>query len=83
MTALPGFDLGGVFATDDTKKTDFLALVETLLASLDKLADFKAKLNAEATAAATTIQDENPVIAASINAALATFNADFCGRRKN
>lgn len=77
-----GFDLGGVFATNDTKKTDFLGLVETLLASLDKLADFKAKLNAEATAAATTIQDENPVIATSINAALATFNADFEGAGK-
>ena len=80
--SVAGFDLGGVFATDDTKKTDFLALVETLLASLDKLADFKAKLNAEATAAATTIQDENPVIAASINAALVTFNADFVGAGK-
>ena len=80
--SVAGFDLGGVFATDDTKKTDFLALVETLLASLDKLADFKAKLNAEATAAATTIQDENPVIAASINAALAIFNADFVGAGK-
>ena len=80
--SVAGFDLGGVFATDDTKKTDFLALVETLLASLDKLADFKAKLNAEATAAATTIQDENPVIAASINAALGTFNTDFVGAGK-
>jgi uncharacterized protein len=77
-----GFDLGGVFATDDTKKTDFLTLVETLLASLDKLADFKAKLNNEATAAASTIQDENPVIATSINAALVTFNADFEGAGK-
>ncbi|BBE17101.1 phage tail sheath protein FI [Aquipluma nitroreducens] len=80
--SVAGFDLGGVFATNDTKKTDFLALVETLLASLDKLADFKAKLNAEATAAATTIQDENPVIATSINAALAAFNADFVGAGK-
>ena len=80
--SVAGFDLGGVFATDDTKKTDFLALVETLLASLDKQADFKAKLNAEATAAATTIQDENPVIATSINAALVTFNADFTGAGK-
>ena len=80
--SVAGFDLGGVFATDDTKKTDFLTLVETLLASLDKLADFKAKLNAEATAAATTIQDENPVIATSINAALAIFNADFVGAGK-
>lgn len=80
--SVAGFDMGGVFATDDTKKTDFLALVETLLASLDKLADFKAKLNAEATAAATTIQDENPVIATSINAALVTFNADFVGAGK-
>lgn len=77
-----GFNLGGIFATDDTKKTDFLTLVETLLASLDKLADFKAKLNNEATAAATTIQDENPVIATSIGAALATFNADFVGAGK-
>lgn len=80
--SVAGFDLGGVFATNDTKKTDFLGLVETLLASLDKLADFKAKLNAEANAAATTIQDENPVIATSINAALATFNADFTGAGK-
>lgn len=80
--SVAGFDLGGVFATDDTKKTDFLGLVETLLASLDKLADFKAKLNAEATAAASTIQDENPVIATSINAALVLFNADFEGAGK-
>ena len=80
--SVAGFDLGGVFATDDTKKTDFLALVETLLASLDKLADFKAKLNAEATAAATTIQDENPAISTSIKSALATFNADFVGAGK-
>jgi len=80
--SVAGFDLGGVFATDDTKKTDFLGLVETLLASLDKLADFKAKLNAEATAAASTIQDENPVIATSIAAALVTFNADFVGAGK-
>jgi len=80
--SVAGFDLGGVFATNDTKKTDFLTLVETLLASLDKLADFKAKLNAEATAAATTIQDENPVIATSIKAALVTFNADFVGAGK-
>ncbi len=77
-----GFDLGGVFATSDAKKTAFLTLVETLLASLDKLADFKAKLNAEANAAATTIQDENPVIATSIKAALIIFNADFEGSGK-
>ncbi len=77
-----GFDLGGVFVTDDIKKTAFLGLVETLLASLDKLADFKAKLNAEAKAAATTIQDENPVIATNISAALAVFNADFVGAGK-
>lgn len=77
-----GFDLGGVFTTNDTKKTAFLGLVETLLASLDKLADYKTKLNAEATAAATTIQDENPAIATGINAALATFNADFVGAGK-
>ena len=57
-------------------------MVETLLASLDKLADFKAKLNAEANAAATTIQDENPVIATSIKAALVTFNVDFTGAGK-
>ena len=74
-----GFDLGGVFATDDTKKTAFLGLVEILLASLDKLADFKAKLNSEANAAISTIQDENPAIAASIKAALTTFNVDFEG----
>ncbi len=80
--SVAGFDLGGVFATDDTKKTAFLTLVETLLASLDKLADFKNSLNSEANAAATTIQDENPVIATSIKAALVTFNADFVGAGK-
>ena len=77
-----GFDLGGVFATDDAKKTAFLGLAETLLTTLDKLADFKAKLNNEANAAASTIQDENPVIATGINNALVTFNADFEGAGK-
>lgn len=80
--SVAGFNLGGVFATDDTKKTDFLALVETLLESLDELADFKNSLNTEANAAASTVQDENPAIATLINAALATFNADFEGAGK-
>jgi phage tail sheath protein FI len=77
-----GFDLGGTFATDDTKKTAFLGFVETLLESLDELADFKKSLNDEANAAVSTIQDENPTIAAGITAALATFNSDFTGTDK-
>jgi hypothetical protein len=77
-----GFDLGGTFTTDDTKKTAFLGLVETLLESLDELADFKKSLVDEANAAISTIQDENPTIATDITNALATFNADFTGANK-
>ncbi len=77
-----GFDLGGTFNTSDTKKTAFLGFVETLLASLDELADFKKDLNAEANAAVMTVQDENPAIAAGITAALAAFNASFTGANK-
>ncbi|MEZ5104839.1 MAG: phage tail sheath C-terminal domain-containing protein [Draconibacterium sp.] len=77
-----GFDLGGTFATDDTKKTAFISLVDTLLESLDELSEFKNDLNAEANAASSTIKDENPAIAALIDGALATFNADFEGAGK-
>ncbi|MBT6004568.1 MAG: phage tail sheath family protein, partial [Prolixibacteraceae bacterium] len=77
-----GFDLGGVFATDDTKKTTFLTLVDTLLDSLKELDDFKDDLNAEANAASSTIKDENPTLATGIDNALATFNTDFEGAGK-
>jgi len=80
--SVAGFDLSGTFATDDTKKTAFLGLVEGLLASLEKLADFKNKLNIEANAAALTVIDENPAIATSIGNALTVFNADFNGAGK-
>jgi hypothetical protein len=77
-----GFDLGGTFTTDDARKTTFLGLVETLLDSLDELADFKKELNDEANAAILTVQDENPTIATGITTALTTFNADFTGAGK-
>jgi len=80
--SITGFDLGGTFATDDTKKTAFIALVDTLLESLDELSEFKNNLNAEANAASSTIKDENPAIATLIDGALATFNADFEGAGK-
>jgi phage tail sheath protein FI len=77
-----GFDLGGTFVTDDTKKTAFLGFVETLLESLSELNDLKTSLNNEANAASSTIKDENPAIASSIDAALVTFNTDFEGTGK-
>ena len=77
-----GFDLGGTFVTDDTKKTAFIALVDTLVESLDELTEFKNDLNSEAKAASSTIKDENPAIATLIDGALATFNADFEGTDK-
>jgi phage tail sheath protein FI len=77
-----GFDLGGTFNTNATKKTAFIALVKTLLGSLKELNGFKTDLNTEAVAASSTIIDENPVIAALIDAALVTFNADFEGAGK-
>lgn len=82
MYSASGFDLGGTFSSDDTKKTAFLNLVETLLESMSDLDDFKTKLNTEAKAASSTIADENPTIAAGIDAALATFNTDFTGAGK-
>ncbi len=82
MYSAGGFDLGGTFASDDVKKTTFLGLVETLLGSLSDLDDFKTKLNTEAKAASKTISDENPTIAAGIDAALVAFNADFTGAGK-
>ena len=80
--SVAGFNLGGVFSTDDTKKTAFLGMVEGLLDSLEKLADFKNKLNNEANAAVLTVIDENPAIASSITSALTIFNADFTGAGK-
>ncbi len=77
-----GFDLDGTFTTDNTRKTTFLGLMDTLLQALDKLADFKTKLNTEAKAASKTIFDENPVIAAGIDAALSSFNVEFEGSGK-
>jgi len=82
MYSASGFDLGGTFSSDSTKKTAFLDLVETLLESMSDLDDFKTKLNTEAKAASSTISDENPTIADGIDAALATFNADFEGTDK-
>jgi phage tail sheath protein FI len=77
-----GFDLGGTFAANDTKKTAFITLVEKLNKSLKELIDFKNDLNNEAKAASSTVIDENPSIAALIDAALVTFNTDFEGANK-
>ena len=82
MYAATGFDLGGTFNTNDTKKTAFIAAVKALVESMGKLVDLKDSLNAEAKAAAKTITEENPTIEADINAALATFNLDFDGAGK-
>ena len=82
MYAATGFDLGGTFNTNDTKKTAFIAAVKALVESMSKLVDLKDSLNAEAKAAAKTITEENPTIEADINAALATFNLDFDGAGK-
>ncbi len=82
MYSASGFDLGGTFSSDNTKKTAFLDLVETLLESMSNLNDFKTKLNTEAKAASSTISDENPTIAAGIDSALATFNSNFSGTGK-
>ena len=82
MYAATGFDLGGTFNTNDTKKTAFIAAVKALVESMGKLVDLKDSLNAEANAAAKTITEENPTIEADINAALATFNLDFDGAGK-
>ena len=82
MYAATGFDLGGTFNTNDTKKTAFIAAVKALVESMGKLVDLKDNLNAEAKAAAKTITEENPTIEADINAALATFNLDFDGAGK-
>ena len=82
MYSSTGFDLGGTFNINATKKTAFISLVKTLLDSLKELNDFKNDLNTEAVAASSTIIDENPAIAALIDAALVTFNADFEGTAK-
>ena len=82
MYSAGGFDLGGTFASDNTKKTAFLDLVKNLLESMADLEDFKTRLNTEANAASSTIFDENPAIAAGIDAALVTFNTDFEGAGK-
>lgn len=82
MYSASGFDLGGTFSSDSTKKTAFLDAVEALLGSLGELNDFKSKLNTEAKAASDTISDEDQTIADGIDAALVTFNADFEGAGK-
>lgn len=80
--AATGFDLGGTFTTDNTKKTAFLGDVDALVTSLGSLVDFKEKLKDEANAAASTIKDENPAIQALIEAARDTFLGDFEGAGK-
>lgn len=77
-----GFDIGGTFSTDATKKTTFITLVDKLLKTLKELIDFKKQLNTEAKAALSTVQDENPVVATLIDNALLTFNTDFEGTDK-
>ena len=77
-----GFDLGGTFSTDDTKKTTLLDLVDTLIGTLSDLDDSKTELNNEANAASSTVRDENPAVSTAIDNALTTFNADFEGAGK-
>lgn len=77
-----GFDLGGTFATDPTKKTTFITLIDKLLASLKKLVDFKDDLNNEANAVVKILTEESPAVVALINSALSTFNSGFTGSNK-
>jgi len=76
-----GFDLGGTFTSNATKKTLFLTLLDELLSTLEELSILKKLLNDEANAAISTI-DENPTIAATIAATLSTFNLSFEGNNK-
>lgn len=77
-----GFDIGGTFSSDSTKKTDFIALADTLVDTLKELVDWKDKLNTEANAAAQTIKEEDVTVKNSIESTLATFNTDFTGTDK-
>ncbi len=76
-----GFDLGGTFNTDATKKTAFLNVLDTLVTDLGNLVALKNDLNEEATAAASTI-DEDPAIKVLIENAQAALNVDFDGDNK-
>ncbi|MDY8138099.1 phage tail sheath C-terminal domain-containing protein [Aquimarina sp. 2201CG5-10] len=88
MYGAAGLDLAtpivapAVFTITPAQKTAFLSSVETLLTSLKELIDFKESLNDEANAAASTIKDEDPALAATIEGELATFNIDFEGADK-
>ncbi|MBO9584829.1 MAG: phage tail sheath subtilisin-like domain-containing protein [Flavobacterium sp.] len=77
-----GFDLGGTFVSDPTKKTAFLNKLNVVLASLESLSLLRNSLNDEANAAISTISDEDMTIAAGIASALTAFNLNFTDTNK-
>ncbi|MFH6989280.1 phage tail sheath C-terminal domain-containing protein [Flavobacterium collinsii] len=77
-----GFDLGGTFVSNPTKKTAFLNKLNPLLASLQELSALRNSLNDEANAAISTISDEDPGIANTISTTLNTFNLIFTATNK-
>lgn len=77
-----GFDLGGTFVSNPTKKTAFLEKLNILLTSLESLSLLRNSLNDEANAAISTISDEDMVIANNITSALTTFNSNFTAANK-
>jgi len=77
-----GFDLGGTFVSNPAKKTAFLEKLNILLTSLESLSLLRNSLNDEASAAISTISDEDMVIANNITSALTTFNSNFTAANK-
>jgi len=81
MYDVAGYDLGGTFNTTPAKKTAFLNSLDTLVVALGTLVSLKNDLNEEASAAAST-SDENPTVKALIEGAQTTLNTDFDGDDK-
>lgn len=77
-----GFDLGGTFVSDATRKTAFMTKLNDVLTSLESLALLRNSLNDEANAAISTISDEDMTIANTITSALTAFNGNFTGTDK-
>jgi len=81
MYDVAGYDLGGTFNTTPAKKTAFLNSLDTLVVALGTLVSLKNDLNEEASAAAST-SDEDPAVKALIEGAQAALNTDFDGDDK-
>ncbi|WP_166920213.1 phage tail sheath C-terminal domain-containing protein [Flavobacterium poyangense] len=77
-----GFDLGGTFVSNATKKTAFLNNLNLVLATLEELSLLRDALNDEANAAISTISDEDMVIAGTISSTLTAFNLLFTANNK-